>query len=104
MDVEIAQSIEQNLVPWPEAWEDSHASEYLRTDTYQRILPQYKEAVWKYAVGINLLVDKSDHVEIHCIGMEASETICLHSTAWCRRVGLPGPVPFRRHRQFHFRS
>lgn len=50
MDVEIAQSIEDNLVPWPDAWKDTQASEYFRADAYQRILPRYKETVWKYAV------------------------------------------------------
>lgn len=50
MDAEIAQSIEDNLVPWPDAWKDTQAGEYFRTDAYQRVLPLYKEKVWQYAV------------------------------------------------------
>jgi phosphoglucomutase len=51
MDMEIAQSIVDNLTPWPDAWEDTHSAEYLHTDAYQRVLPPYKEGVWQYAVS-----------------------------------------------------
>ncbi|KAA8647207.1 phosphoribomutase PRM15 [Aspergillus tanneri] len=49
MDVEIAQSIVENLVPWPEAWKCQKAGEYLHTQAYQDILPQYTKTVWQYA-------------------------------------------------------
>ncbi|KAH8423354.1 phosphoribomutase PRM15 [Aspergillus melleus] len=49
MDVEIAQSIEENLVPWAGAWKEQQPSEYLHTDAYQKILPEYTKKVWHYA-------------------------------------------------------
>lgn len=55
MDVEIAESINSNLAPWPNAWKDPEASKYFRTDAYQRVLPRYKEIVWQYAVRSNSL-------------------------------------------------
>ncbi|PLN80723.1 phosphoglucomutase [Aspergillus taichungensis] len=48
MDLEIAQSIEENLVPWSDAWRDSQPSELLHADAYQQVLPQYTKAVWQY--------------------------------------------------------
>lgn len=51
MDVEIAQSIEENLVPWPGAWKDQQPGKYLHTDAYQKILPEYTKTVWQYAVS-----------------------------------------------------
>ncbi|RAH65978.1 phosphoribomutase PRM15 [Aspergillus aculeatinus CBS 121060] len=49
MDVEIAQSIEENQVPWPTAWDELQPSEYLRDKIYESILPHYNTAVWQYA-------------------------------------------------------
>ncbi|OJJ48690.1 hypothetical protein ASPZODRAFT_1657291 [Penicilliopsis zonata CBS 506.65] len=49
MDVEIAQSIEENLAPWPHAWDDLQSNEILHDDALEQTLPQYTEAVWKYA-------------------------------------------------------
>ncbi|KAI9925623.1 Phosphoglucomutase-3 [Aspergillus wentii] len=49
MDVEIAQSIEENLVPWSGAWKDLQANDYVHVDAYEKVLPQYTSAVWKYA-------------------------------------------------------
>ena len=52
MDAEIARSIEENLVPWPNAWKDLQPSEYLRAKSYDNLLPHYNTAVWQYAVRI----------------------------------------------------
>lgn len=52
MDVEIAQSIESNLEPWPNAWNILEPTEYLHAEALQTILPRYTEAVWNYAVRI----------------------------------------------------
>ncbi|GAB1200161.1 hypothetical protein APSETT444_009528 [Aspergillus pseudonomiae] len=49
VDVEIAQSIEENLAPWPGAWKDLQACEYLHADAYKTILPHYTKTVWDYA-------------------------------------------------------
>ncbi|KAF4207218.1 hypothetical protein CNMCM8980_006236 [Aspergillus fumigatiaffinis] len=49
MDVEIAQSIDSNLEPWPNAWNSLEATEYLHAEALQTILPRYTEAVWNYA-------------------------------------------------------
>ncbi|KAE8145625.1 hypothetical protein BDV25DRAFT_164234 [Aspergillus avenaceus] len=49
MDVEIAQSIEENLAPWSGAWKDLQPGEYLHSDAYKIILPLYTNAVWQYA-------------------------------------------------------
>ncbi|KAF7585597.1 Phosphoglucomutase-2 [Aspergillus hancockii] len=49
VDVEIAQSIEENLAPWPNAWKDLQPGEYLHADAYKNILPLYTKAVWDYA-------------------------------------------------------
>ncbi|OOF95967.1 hypothetical protein ASPCADRAFT_47888 [Aspergillus carbonarius ITEM 5010] len=49
MDAEIARSIEENLVPWPNAWKDLQPSEYLRAKSYDNLLPHYNTAVWQYA-------------------------------------------------------
>ncbi|KAE8356580.1 phosphoglucomutase [Aspergillus coremiiformis] len=51
VDVEIAQSIEENLAPWPSAWKDLQPGEYLHADAYQSILPLYTKAVWEYATS-----------------------------------------------------
>ncbi|KAL4895547.1 phosphoglucomutase [Aspergillus ambiguus] len=53
MDVEIAQSIEENLAPWPNAWKDLQPGDYLHADAYQNVLPHYTDAVWKYAASTN---------------------------------------------------
>ena len=50
MDMEIAQSIEENLAPWPGAWNDLQASELLRADAYQKVLAHYSDAVRQYTV------------------------------------------------------
>lgn len=50
MDMEIAQSIEENLAPWSEAWKDLQAGELLRADAYQKVLAQYSDAVRQYTV------------------------------------------------------
>lgn len=50
MDMEIAQSIEENLVPWPGAWNEPEPGEYLHVDVYQKILPQYMDSVTRFAV------------------------------------------------------
>ncbi|KAL5360290.1 hypothetical protein BJX96DRAFT_150048 [Aspergillus floccosus] len=53
MDVEIAQSIEENLAPWPNAWKDLHPGRYLHLGAYQDVIPRYTEAVREYAKSIN---------------------------------------------------
>ena len=50
--MEIAQSIEDNLVPWTGAWDAPQPSEWLRADSYQRVLSQYTKSVSEYAVSI----------------------------------------------------
>ncbi|KAB8075408.1 hypothetical protein BDV29DRAFT_172161 [Aspergillus leporis] len=49
VDVEIAQSIEENLAPWPGAWKELQEGEYLHADAHKTILPHYTTAVWEYA-------------------------------------------------------
>ncbi|KAE8159332.1 phosphoglucomutase [Aspergillus tamarii] len=49
IDVEIAQSIEENLAPWPGAWKDLQECEYLHADAYKTVLPHYTKTVWDYA-------------------------------------------------------
>lgn len=55
MDMEIAESIEANLEPWSNAWEDLQPGDYLRVDAYQKTLPQYTKTVQEYAVRQNKL-------------------------------------------------
>ncbi|KAJ5780599.1 hypothetical protein N7457_005759 [Penicillium paradoxum] len=47
-DGEIAQSIQENLEPWPTAWAELQPSEYLRADSYQKLLPHYSNQVATY--------------------------------------------------------
>ncbi|KAJ6087460.1 hypothetical protein N7467_006374 [Penicillium canescens] len=47
-DGEIAQSIKDNLEPWPTAWEPLQPGEYLRSDSYQQLLPHYMDRVGKF--------------------------------------------------------
>jgi phosphoglucomutase len=49
-DGEIAQSIKDNLEPWPTAWEPLQPGEYLRSDSYQQLLPHYMDRVGKFMV------------------------------------------------------
>ncbi|PWY90993.1 phosphoglucomutase [Aspergillus heteromorphus CBS 117.55] len=49
MDTEIAKSIEENAVPWPNAWKDPQPGEYLRAQAYDNLLLHYNTAVWQYA-------------------------------------------------------
>ncbi|KAJ5124350.1 Alpha-D-phosphohexomutase alpha/beta/alpha domain I [Penicillium bovifimosum] len=44
-DGEIAQSIQENLEPWPTAWAELQPSEYLHADAYQKLLPHYSRQV-----------------------------------------------------------
>ncbi|KAJ5396754.1 Phosphoglucomutase [Penicillium cosmopolitanum] len=48
-DGEIAQSILENLEPWPTAWEDQRPSEYLHDKSYRELLPHYVKRVEQYA-------------------------------------------------------
>lgn len=50
-DGEIAQSILENLDPWPNAWNDMQPSEYLHADAYERIIGPYKQQVKDFAVS-----------------------------------------------------
>lgn len=50
-DGEIAQSIRENLEPWPTAWRDLQPCEYLHADSYQKLLPHYIGQVGTYAVS-----------------------------------------------------
>lgn len=49
-DGEIAQSILENLEPWPTAWAELQPSEYLRADSYQNLLPHYGKRVEEFTV------------------------------------------------------
>lgn len=105
MDVEIAQSIEENLVPWPGAWKDQQPGKYLHTDAYQKILPEYTKTVWQYAVStprllVHMLLTHPD-AEIHRPRMGTPKPICVYSVARSWWLGFPGPVPVRGNQQ-HF--
>jgi predicted metal-dependent peptidase len=52
-DGEIAQSILENLEPWPTAWEDQRPSQYLHDNSYRELLPHYVKQVEEYAVSSN---------------------------------------------------
>lgn len=54
MDTEIAQCIEENLAPWPNAWEERQLDEYLRVNAYQKVLAKYQDAVNHYTVSHRL--------------------------------------------------
>lgn len=54
MDTEIAQCIEENLAPWPDAWRERQPDEYLRVDAYQKVLAHYKVTVSQYTVSHRL--------------------------------------------------
>lgn len=56
-DGEIAQSILENLEPWPTAWAALQPSEYLRADSYQKLLPHYSSQVAKYMVRRGTFLD-----------------------------------------------
>ncbi|CAG8274279.1 unnamed protein product [Penicillium salamii] len=47
-DGEIAQSILENLEPWPTAWAELQPGEYLRADSYQELLPHYGKRVEEF--------------------------------------------------------
>lgn len=49
-DGEIAQSIKENLEPWPNAWDKLQPGEYLRADSYQKLLPHYNKKVEEFTV------------------------------------------------------
>ncbi|KAJ5572909.1 hypothetical protein N7450_009893, partial [Penicillium hetheringtonii] len=48
-DGDIAQSILENLEPWPMAWEEQQPSQFLHDDSYRKILPHYVKQVESYA-------------------------------------------------------
>jgi phosphoglucomutase len=50
MDVEIARSIEENLAPWPTAWDELCSNRNIKHDTYQDILRRYTNSITRYAV------------------------------------------------------
>ncbi|KAJ5334613.1 hypothetical protein N7452_007016 [Penicillium brevicompactum] len=47
-DGEIAQSILENLQPWPTAWAELQPGEYLHADSYQELLPHYRKKVEEF--------------------------------------------------------
>lgn len=49
-DGEIAQSILENLEPWPTAWAELEPGEYLHADSYQELLPHYRKKVEDFTV------------------------------------------------------
>lgn len=55
-DGEIAQSIRDNLEPWPAAWKELQPGEYLHADSYQKLLPHYVSQVETYAVSQRVFV------------------------------------------------
>ena len=93
IDAEIAQSIEENLAPWPGAWNEPQPGQYLHADTYQRILPQYMQSVADFAVRHRLVIlfavnADGSVAEIHDARLETTETIRVHPLAWGRRSCL----------------
>ncbi|KAL1872492.1 hypothetical protein Plec18167_006610 [Paecilomyces lecythidis] len=52
IDVEIAQSIEENLAPWPTAWNELNPHvEGIKYDTYQDVLQKYINSITQYALS-----------------------------------------------------
>ncbi|KAJ9204188.1 hypothetical protein DTO164E3_1950 [Paecilomyces variotii] len=52
MDVEIARSIEENLIPWPAAWNELNPHENgIKYDTYQDVLQKYINLISQYAIS-----------------------------------------------------
>ncbi|CDM32039.1 hypothetical protein CBS147339_1314 [Penicillium roqueforti] len=47
-DGEIAQSIQENLEPWPTAWAELQPGEFLHADSYQKLLPHYSSRVAEF--------------------------------------------------------
>lgn len=48
--MDIAKSIDANLAPWPHAWDDLKASDFLHFEADKVTLPLYIDAVSRYAV------------------------------------------------------
>ncbi|KAJ5198019.1 uncharacterized protein N7498_007136, partial [Penicillium cinerascens] len=78
-DGEIAQSIRENLEPWPTAWKSLQPSNLLRADSYQKLLPHYISQVGKYA---NSTVPEwqpsrpSVYTPLHGVGGLVFPTLC----------------------------
>ncbi|KAJ5816518.1 Alpha-D-phosphohexomutase alpha/beta/alpha domain I, partial [Penicillium robsamsonii] len=47
-DGQIAQLIQENLEPWPTAWSELSPGEFLRADSYQKLLPHYSSQVAEF--------------------------------------------------------
>jgi phosphoglucomutase len=52
VDREIAKSIEESLVPWPTAWDDSGLEQYMEWDAYGHVITPYMEAIRLYTVCV----------------------------------------------------
>ncbi|KAF9891745.1 Phosphoglucomutase-3 [Aspergillus nanangensis] len=79
MDVEIAQSIEENLAPWPGAWKDLQPSKSLHEDAYQKVLPQYIKAVWDYTESTTIAWKPPKpfvYTPLHGVGGLVFPTLC----------------------------
>jgi phosphoglucomutase len=50
VDREIAQSIEENLVPWPKAWDDFGLEQYMERNAYHSAIVPYIAAIHRYTV------------------------------------------------------
>ena len=50
-DSEIAQSIRENLEPWPTAWNELQPSQYLHADAYEKVIVPYRHQVKGFAVS-----------------------------------------------------
>lgn len=79
IDTEIAQSIEENLAPWPGAWNELELGEYLDLDAYDRVLPEYITAVENFSKS-TVLQWKSPkpfvYTPLHGVGGLVFPSIC----------------------------
>ena len=51
MDNDIAQSIEENLIPWPGAWNALQWGEYVRPQAYQSVVQDYFDGITRLCVS-----------------------------------------------------
>ncbi|OJD23324.1 hypothetical protein ACJ73_05323 [Blastomyces percursus] len=80
MDTEIAELIEENLEPWPNAWDTTDESKYLALDCYEDTAKMYCDAVTQFVNSIKLAPGRAPrpfvYTPLHGVGNSIMSRLC----------------------------
>ncbi|PGH01442.1 phosphoglucomutase [Blastomyces parvus] len=79
MDAEIAELIEENLEPWPNAWDTMDESKYPALDCYEDTATMYSDAVTQFVDSIKLAPGRPRpfvYTPLHGVGNSIMSRLC----------------------------